>query len=200
MKQIVRSRAGYDRIGEGSGGAARTASGRGSFADLTVDPAARRVSLGHALGSRIWGGETIFCPRKSSSSFFLLKWGVQIMCLFSQNQTPRSDSVNFVSSEPIFCPQILEPRLEVDGNFSKFIGCDAMGPNQSMDCHCGGGGNESYKHNARCAAGVGRRNPGPQNLGFENASLPQNLGHSKNVSASCRLVGMCAHTPESARL
>ena len=104
MKQIVRSRAGYDRIGEGSGGAARTASGRGSFADLTVDPAARRVSLGHALGSRIWGVETGFRPRKSSSSFFLLKWGVQILCLFSQNQTPRSHSTNLETPEPIFYP------------------------------------------------------------------------------------------------
>ena len=89
---------------------------------------------------------------------------------------------------------IAQLTLEVDGNFSKFIGCDAMGPNQSMDCHCGGGGNESYKHNARCAAGVGRRNPGPPNLGFENASLPQSLGHSKN--AFCQLqVGrqVCTH-------
>ena len=45
------------------------------------------------------------------SSFFLLKWGVQIRCLFSQNQTPRSDSTNLELSEPIFYPQMLEPRL-----------------------------------------------------------------------------------------
>ena len=45
------------------------------------------------------------------SSFFLLKWVVQILCLFSQNQTPRSDSVNLEPSEPIFYPQILEPRF-----------------------------------------------------------------------------------------
>ena len=47
------------------------------------------------------------------SSFFLLKWGVQILCLFGQNQTPRSDSANLEPSEPIFCPQILEPRCPV---------------------------------------------------------------------------------------
>ena len=44
------------------------------------------------------------------SSFFLLTWGVQILCLFNQHQTPRSDSANLEPSEPIFYPQILEPR------------------------------------------------------------------------------------------
>ena len=44
------------------------------------------------------------------SSFFLLKWGVQIRYLFNQNQTPHSDSANLEPSEPILCPQILEPR------------------------------------------------------------------------------------------
>ena len=52
------------------------------------------------------GVETVFRPRKRMSSFFLLKWGVQIPCLFSQNQTPRSDTANLEPSEPIFCPQI----------------------------------------------------------------------------------------------
>ena len=45
------------------------------------------------------------------SSFFLLTWGVQILCLFSQNQTPRSDSANLEPSEPIFCPQILGAQV-----------------------------------------------------------------------------------------
>ena len=31
--------------------------------------------------------------------------------LFHENQTPRSDSINIAPLEPIFCPQILEPRL-----------------------------------------------------------------------------------------
>ena len=45
------------------------------------------------------------------SSFFLLKWGVQIQYIFNQKQTPRSDSANLETSEPIFCPRILEPRF-----------------------------------------------------------------------------------------
>ena len=36
---------------------------------------------------------------------------MQILCLFNQNQTPRSDSANLEPSEPIFYPQILEPRF-----------------------------------------------------------------------------------------
>jgi hypothetical protein len=52
---------------------------------------------------------------------------------------------------------IAQLTLEVDANYSRFIGCDAMGPNRSMDCHCGGG-NQSYRHNDRCPAGVGRLN------------------------------------------
>ena len=43
-------------------------------------------------------------------SFFLLKRGVQILYLFNQNQTPRSDSANLDPSEPMFRPRILEPR------------------------------------------------------------------------------------------
>ena len=39
------------------------------------------------------------------SSHFLLKWGVQIPYIFHENQTPRSDSANLVTLEPIFCPQ-----------------------------------------------------------------------------------------------
>ena len=44
-------------------------------------------------------------------SFFRLEWGVQILYIFNQNQTPRSDSVNFVPLQPILCPQILEPSV-----------------------------------------------------------------------------------------
>ena len=43
-------------------------------------------------------------------SFFLLQRGVQILYLFHENQTPRSDSANCVPLEPMFCPQIPEPR------------------------------------------------------------------------------------------
>ena len=60
------------------------------------------------------GAEPVFRPRKRMSSFFRLKWGVQILCLFNQNQTPRSDSANLEPSEPIFCPHILEPRCDRD--------------------------------------------------------------------------------------
>ena len=47
------------------------------------------------------GVETVFRPRKRMRSFFLLKWGVQILlCLFCQNHTPRSDSANLEPPEP----------------------------------------------------------------------------------------------------
>ena len=39
-------------------------------------------------------------------SFFLLKWGAQILCLFNQNQTPRSDSAHLEPSEAVLGPQI----------------------------------------------------------------------------------------------
>ena len=62
------------------------------------------------LGSRIWGAESVFRPQKRMSSHFLLKRGVQMPYLFHENQTPRSDAANLEPSEPVFCPQILEPR------------------------------------------------------------------------------------------
>ena len=48
------------------------------------------------------------------SSFFLLKWGVQILCIF--NQTPRSDSANLEPSETLmFCPQVvIVPIMDID--------------------------------------------------------------------------------------
>ena len=46
------------------------------------------------------GAESGFRPRKSTSS----NWGVQILCIFNQNQTPRSDSANLEPTEPIFYP------------------------------------------------------------------------------------------------
>ena len=64
-----------------------------------------RTGSGADLGSRIG-----FPPRKRMSSYFLLKWGVQIPYIFHENQTPRSDLANLVHSKPNFCPQILEPR------------------------------------------------------------------------------------------
>ena len=58
---------------------------------------------------------------------------------------------------------IAQLTLEVDSNYSRFIGCDAMGPGHTMDCHCGGGHhgfprNESYRRNADCNPGVGLLN------------------------------------------
>ena len=42
-----------------------------------------------------------------------------ILYIFNQNQTPRSDSANLEPSEPIFYPQILEPRIS--GNDAPFV-------------------------------------------------------------------------------
>ena len=61
---------------------------------------------GHGPGLQNLGAESDFRPRKRMSLLFLLKWGVQILCLFNQNRTPRSDSANLEPSEP----QIMEPR------------------------------------------------------------------------------------------
>ena len=66
----------------------------------------------HGAWAPEFGGRIVLRPRKRVSSYFLLKWGVQIPYLFHENQTPRSDSANFVPLEPIFCPQILEPSTE----------------------------------------------------------------------------------------
>ena len=57
-----------------------------------------------------FGGRISFPHPEKNESFFLLKWGVQILYIFNEKQTPRSDSANLEPSEPIFCPQILEPR------------------------------------------------------------------------------------------
>ena len=55
--------------------------------------------------------EKVPTPEKETSSYFRLKWGVHMPWLSHENQTPRSDLVNFVVSTLIFRPQILEPRL-----------------------------------------------------------------------------------------
>ena len=49
------------------------------------------------------------------SSFFLLKWGVQMLCLFNQNQTPRSElgQSRTLRAHKHSAPEILEPRPEV---------------------------------------------------------------------------------------
>ena len=47
------------------------------------------------------GGRIVFRPRKSTSSYSLLKWGVHIPFLFHEGQTPRSDSANFEPLELI---------------------------------------------------------------------------------------------------
>ena len=58
--------------------------------------------LDDAPGLQNLGVGTVFRPRKRLSSFFLSQRGVRIQCLFSQKQTPRSDSANLEPSEPIF--------------------------------------------------------------------------------------------------
>ena len=92
--------------------------GPSSWADSagwrTPTSVTKRTRTGTALGSRILGVETGFRPRKIMSSFFLLKWGVRMLCLFNRNQTPRSDSVNLEPSEPIFCPQVPEQCSHLD--------------------------------------------------------------------------------------
>ena len=47
-------------------------------------------------------------------SCFRLKWGFvhRHRAVSTRNQTPRSDSANFVPLEPILCPQILEPSAQ----------------------------------------------------------------------------------------
>ena len=47
------------------------------------------VANSFKAGLQNLGAESAFRPRKIMSSYFLLKWGVQILCLFNQNQTPR---------------------------------------------------------------------------------------------------------------
>ena len=56
------------------------------------------------LGSRI-GGQDRFPPPVRMSSYFQLKWGVQIPCFFHENQTPRSDPGSDVRNllAPNFC-------------------------------------------------------------------------------------------------
>ena len=63
-------------------------------------------------GLQQFGGRISFPHPEKNESFFLLKWGVQILYIFNEKQTPRFDSANLEPSEPIFCPQILEPRLD----------------------------------------------------------------------------------------
>ena len=50
---------------------------------VRVDPS---FCSGHwyEAGLQNLGAETVFRPRKRMSSSFLLKWGVQILCLFNQ--------------------------------------------------------------------------------------------------------------------
>ena len=45
------------------------------------------------------------------SSNLFLERGVQLPYIFHEKQTPCSDSANLEPSEPVFCPQILEPRF-----------------------------------------------------------------------------------------
>ena len=64
--------------------------GNGAEARMTVKyfpPGYGSLPWAPESGGRKW----VFRPRKTMSSFFLLKWGVQMLCLFNQTQTPRSD-------------------------------------------------------------------------------------------------------------
>ena len=98
-------------LGQGSAGPNRPETTDVSLVAATRAAGALPSKACSNLGPRILGVETVFRPPKRMSSSSLLKWGVQILCLCSQNQTPRSDSANLEPSEPIFYPQILEPRF-----------------------------------------------------------------------------------------
>ena len=71
------------------------------------------------------GVESVFRPRERMSSFFLLQWGVQILCIFNQDQTPRSDSANLEPCEPIFCPRNsgAQDQMLPDGSWARADEC-----------------------------------------------------------------------------
>ena len=108
----------------------------------------------HRVGDRApdLGAESVFRPRKRMSSYFLLKWGVQMLYIFNQNQTPRSDSANLEPSEIIFCPQILEPRWETGGPpMMSALNHVSRHPSTSPWSHDGSSGVDVYPHEAQHA-------------------------------------------------
>ena len=142
------------------------------------------LQLGSALGSRIRGQSRFPPPQRIMSSFFLLKWVVQILYLFDQHQTPRSDSANprgkLEPLEHIFCPPILAPRLRTPPAAAHRLGPGRPGPGLShrhavaqagrrrrerpspaagggapCACSCGGGWQSAGQ------VGGGRRRAGP---------------------------------------
>ena len=134
------------------------------------------------------GVETVFRPRKRMSSFFLLKWGVQILCLFSQNQTPRSDSANLEPSEPIFYPQILEPRPRPAASNTS---CPALGGTSASggagsDCGAVTGTHRAAATTSRAPRRGGRRTPRPacfaprwrQHLGLQKLAGQSDSSHA----------------------
>ena len=74
-----------DNVGIGCGLTPRPRIGNGSEA-LVVWGAPNPTPGGDMFGAGLQnlGAETVFRPRKSTSSYFLLKWGVQIQYLFNQ--------------------------------------------------------------------------------------------------------------------
>ena len=83
-------------------------------------------------------------------SYFRLERGVQIPYIFHENQTPRSDSANLVTLEPIFCPQFLEPRSPATPNSATGSGtaCAAKDPKSR---HTSGCAAKSMRRIRRCA-------------------------------------------------
>ena len=65
-----------------------------AVAQTTCFNGVARVYAPFHPGLQNLGAESGFRPRKSTSWFFLLQPGVQILYLVNQNQTPRSDSAN----------------------------------------------------------------------------------------------------------
>ena len=92
------------------------ASHRGGDATTQRSSFAHSTSCGmRALRASLWapnlGGRIVFTPPENNELVLSIETGcTSIPCLFNQHQTPRSDSANLEPSEPLFCPQILEPR------------------------------------------------------------------------------------------
>ena len=80
------------------------------------------------------------------SSYFLLKWGVQIPYIFHENQTPRS-LVQFRTFRTLSCPQILEPRSYCRGDASCVAFHVVFAPN-TTSCAAG----HCYSHAAPLGA------------------------------------------------
>ena len=83
---------------------------------LATDPLPPLVAGEHTHAwAPEFGGRIVCRPRKKNELALSIEMGctcstASVPYLFHENQTPRSNSINFIPSEPSFCPQILEPR------------------------------------------------------------------------------------------